>query len=115
VASGINNAVSRVAGLLAVAVLGIVMLHSFNRELDRRLPALPVAAELKQALDQQRNRLAAAEMPEGADPLQARLLKQAVSESFLAGFRYVNYVCAALALLSSLSAWLLIEGKKVWK
>lgn len=113
VASGINNAVSRVAGLLAVAVLGIVMLHSFNRELDRRLPTLPVRAELKQALDQQRNRLAAAEIPGGDDQSQAGLLKQVVNESFVAGFRYVNYVCAALALLSSLSAWLLIEGKRL--
>jgi EmrB/QacA subfamily drug resistance transporter len=113
VASGINNAVSRVAGLLAIAVLGIVMLYSFNAELDRRLPVLPVGANLKQALDQQRNRLAAAEIPQGTDSASAGLLKQAVSESFVVGFRHVNIVCAALALLSSLSAWLLIEGKKI--
>jgi len=113
VASGINNAVSRVAGLLAIAVLGIVMLHSFNAELDRRLPTLPVDANLKQALDQQRNRLAAAEIPREADALNASLLKQAINESFVVGFRYVNIVCAALALLSSLSAGLFIEGKKL--
>jgi len=113
VASGINNAVSRVAGLLAIAVLGIVMLHSFNAELDRRLPNLPVDANLKQALDQQRNRLAAAEIPKEADPAKAGLLKQAINESFVIGFRQVNIVCAVLALLSSLSAGLLIEGKKL--
>ena len=111
VASGINNAVSRVAGLLAVAVLGIVMLHSFNAELDRRLLTLPVSPEVKQQLDQQRTRLAAAEIPKDVDRAQRTIMKQVINESFVAGFRRVATVCSALALLSALSAWWLIEGK----
>ena len=34
IASGVNNAVARTAGLLAIAVLGIVMLQSFNAALE---------------------------------------------------------------------------------
>jgi EmrB/QacA subfamily drug resistance transporter len=112
IASGINNAVSRTAGLLAVAVLGIVMLHAFNRSLDERLHSLGVTSEVKQTLDQQRTKLAAVELPKNIDPAVARLLKQAVDESFVAGFRRVVAVAAGLALLSALSAWLLIDGKK---
>ncbi|HKB64404.1 MAG TPA: MFS transporter [Pyrinomonadaceae bacterium] len=112
VASGINNAVSRTAGLLAVAVLGIVILHTFNAELDRRLQSMGVTPEVKQALDQQRTRLAAAEVPPTVEPAMAGRLKQEINESFVAGFRRVAMVCGALALLSSLSAWWLIEGKK---
>jgi EmrB/QacA subfamily drug resistance transporter len=111
IASGINNAVSRTAGLLAVAVLGIVMMHAFNRELDRRLTTLPVTPEVKETLANQRNRLAAAELPQDLDPLQAQSLKQAIDESFVSGFRRVMAVAAVLALLSAVSAWLLIEGK----
>jgi MFS family permease len=112
VASGINNAVSRTAGLLAVAVLGIVMLHTFNVSLDQRLQTLGVSVETKQALDQQRSKLAAAEIPRDADSATQRILKQAIDEAFVNGFRRVTLVCAGLALLSALSAWLLIEGKK---
>jgi predicted MFS family arabinose efflux permease len=111
VASGINNAVSRTAGLLAVAVLGIVMLHTFNSQLDRRLASLGITTEIKQSLDQQRSKLAAAELGENLDASVKRELKQAVNESFLAGFRRVMAVAMALALLSAFSAWLLIEGK----
>jgi EmrB/QacA subfamily drug resistance transporter len=113
VASGINNAVSRVAGLLAVAVLGIVMLQTFNAELDRRLQTPGVTPEIEQALDQQRTRLAAAEIPANVEPEVGRRLKQAINESFVAGFRRVTMICGALALLSAVSAAWFIEGKKL--
>jgi EmrB/QacA subfamily drug resistance transporter len=111
IASGINNAVSRTAGLLAVAVLGIVMLHTFNSQLDRRLTALGIPPEVKQALVSERTRLAAAELPESLAAAQGQSLRRAIDESFVAGFRRVMAVAAVLALLSAVSAAVLIEGK----
>lgn len=113
VASGINNAVSRTAGLLAVAALGIVMLHTFNSRLDQRLTALNVMPEARALLDVQRNKLAGAEVPATLPAETQAQLKQAVNESFVAGFRTVMLIAAALALLSALSAWLMIEGKAI--
>ncbi|HEY8188118.1 MAG TPA: MFS transporter [Pyrinomonadaceae bacterium] len=112
IASGINNAVSRMAGLLAVAVLGIVMLFSFNSYLDRKLQTIGITDDVKQILDSQRTRLAAIEIPKDLDPALGQTLKQSVDESFVHGFRRVMGVAMVLALLSALSAWLLIEGKK---
>src|SRR2546423_6190605 len=67
IASGVNNAVSRTAGLLAVAVLGLVMFQSFNRCLNQRLSQMTVPAEIRQALDTQRIKLAAIEIPPTTD------------------------------------------------
>src|SRR5207248_7704516 len=54
IASGVNNAVSRTAGLLAIAVLGLIMFHIFNRCLDQRLNQLAVPATIQQAVNSQR-------------------------------------------------------------
>ncbi|MEO8663251.1 MAG: MFS transporter [Bryobacteraceae bacterium] len=93
VASGVNNAVSRVAGLLAIAVFGLILNTTFNRALDNRLGAARFASE--------RPKLAAIETTDAP----ARL---AIQESFLEGYRAVLYIAAALAVASSLSAAALI-------
>jgi EmrB/QacA subfamily drug resistance transporter len=112
VASGINNAVSRTAGLLAIAALGLVMLQVFNSGLDRRLSALALAHEARHALDQERIKLAGAEVPGGLEPEMRVAIKRALDESFVDGFRRVMVVAAGLALVSSFVAAVIIEGKR---
>jgi EmrB/QacA subfamily drug resistance transporter len=113
IASGINNAVSRTAGLLAVAVFGLVMLHGFNSGLNDRLREFSLTPELKQELDKQRVRLADIELPAGLDVASKTKLQEAINESFVTGFRRVALGSAFLAALSAISAWWLIEGKRV--
>ena len=103
IASGINNAVSRIAGLLAVAVFGLVMYSVFNHALTQRLSVLRLPPPVQEQINAQRPRLAAAET---ADPLGRR----AIDESFVAGYRMVLWIAVALALLSSVSAAALIES-----
>jgi len=110
IASGINNAVSRTAGLLAIAVLGLVMVQSFNRSFDRNLDHLAVSAEVRRTLDTERSKLAAAEIPIEVNEETRAAIKQAINASFIRGFRIVMLAGAVLALLSSLSAWLMIRN-----
>ena len=112
IASGINNAVSRAAGLLAIAALGIVMLHAFNRSLDRRLPGIAPSAEVLRSLDGQRANMAAAKLPTGIEPATSNALRQAINESFVQAFREVMLIGSALAFASAISAWVLIDGKQ---
>jgi EmrB/QacA subfamily drug resistance transporter len=108
IASGVNNAVARGAGLLAIAVLGIVMLHSFNHALDRRLTDENVPARAWQSLQTQRTKLAAASLPQEFDEMTKQIVGQMIAESFVRAFRLVMAIGATLAAVSAIVAWVLI-------
>ena len=112
IASGINNAISRAAGLLAIAVFGIVMLQVFNHALDRHLTKIDISTSARQSLDDQRINLAAATLPNEIAPATRDAVRNAIDESFVAGFRRVMLVGAVLALASGITSWLLINGRK---
>lgn len=112
VASGINNAVSRVAGLLGVAVMGILISQVFNPALTARLDRLDLPPEIYQAMNEQRANLAAAQIPPQADPDLRADLERAVKEAYVAGFRWVMLAAAGLALASALITWAMIAGKE---
>lgn len=101
-ASGVNNAVSRIAALLAVAAFGALLTDVFQTSLDRRLKYLGVPPAERAHVEAQHSRLAAAATD---DPLA----RQAINEAFVAGYRVVLWVAMGLALASSLSAALLIR------
>jgi EmrB/QacA subfamily drug resistance transporter len=109
IASGVNNAVSRTAGLLAIAVFGLVMFHAFSSCIDRRFDQLNVSAEVRRALDAERIKLAAATIPRQLDPAVAASIKQSIDECFVFGFRRVMLLATMLAVVSSLTAWLIIR------
>src|SRR5437764_2488 len=111
VAPGINNAVSRTPGLLAIAVLGLIMFKTFDNCLDQRLNQLSLTPEVRQTLDNQRIRLAAIDIPTDIDQATKFSIKQSINECFIKGFRRVSLVGAALAFVSSLVAWMLIRRK----
>lgn len=112
-ASGINNAVARTAGLIAIAVFGIIVTTVFNRELTSRLDAIPnLSPATRQAVDAQRPDLAAAHPPEGTSPDTAAAIDDAIDASFVAGFRVAMVIGAAMALLGAAAAWQLLAGKQ---
>lgn len=113
IASGINNAVSRTAGLLAIAVLNIVVLNAFNRSLDQRLATLEISPQVQQLLAQERIKLAGAEVPPGLSSEVKAMLSEAIALSFVDSFRLIIFIAVVLALASALVAFLTIKKRPV--
>ena len=97
-ASGINNAVARVAGVLAIAVLGIVMVNAFSSRLNRELDAAGFQPDLTQRIKAEEAKLAGLQIPAGLDSGKQASIRQSIGEAFVFGFRIVVLMCAGLAL-----------------
>jgi len=110
-ASGINNAVARVAGLLAVAGFGIVMVNAFATRLDHELSTLELCQRIRDEAHSNRTKLAAIEVPADTDSKIASEVKAAISDAFVFAFRRVACCCAWLAVLSAATATLLVDAK----
>ncbi|MBO9514274.1 MAG: MFS transporter [Variovorax sp.] len=108
IASGVNNAVSRAASVLAIAVFAVVMAWAFDARLAQALREIGASAQSVAFIETQRSQLAGAALPPGVDEATAQALRQAVNAAFVSGFRWVMGICAALALASAWSAWVLI-------
>jgi EmrB/QacA subfamily drug resistance transporter len=110
-ASGVNNAISRTAGLLAIAIFGVVMCLAFNAGLDEALARTQLPMEAVKLVQEQRGRLAGIVPPETLSAEAHEAFKTAIGTAFVSGFRWAMLISATLALLSAAVAWRLI-GKE---
>ena len=112
-ASGINNAVARVASVLAIAVLGIVMVNAFSFRLNRGLAQLSLPSPVVQEIQADEIKLAGLQVPAGLNLSMKSAVEDSVKEAFVFGFRTVMVICACLALMSAAVAWLIIPSDRM--
>lgn len=110
-ASGINNAVSRTAGLIAVAVFGVVLLNAFERTFVKQINASQIPSDARQQLIQQSGSLAAVKIPNELSSDAKAAATIAIRNSFISGFRVVTLIAAILGAVSAVIAFLMIPGK----
>jgi EmrB/QacA subfamily drug resistance transporter len=106
-ASGINNAVARAAGLLAVAGLGVVLTARFDGALDRGLEAMSASPNLRVVVDAHRAQLAGADL-RALDPATAMAVRRVFDDAYVVAFRTTMFACAGLSLAGALLALALI-------
>jgi predicted MFS family arabinose efflux permease len=113
IASGVNNAASRTAGLLSIAVFGIVMLQTFAHRFEQSLHEIPLPSAATSALAAQRYDLAGVTIPASLDPALRASVRHAIDTSFVAGFRELMLLCAVLAVLSAIAAAAMIRSRPI--
>ncbi len=103
VASGVNNAVSRVAGLVAIAVFGLALVWSFDGRARAALDRLDLAVSVRAPIDRELPKLAAAEIPPLTEPAQFTAVRRAIDQSFVLAVRLIMLTAAGVALVSALA------------
>jgi EmrB/QacA subfamily drug resistance transporter len=121
-ASGINNAVARVAGVLAIAVLGIVMVNAFSYRLNDELARLSAPSNVSRdnALrpdvlrDIKANeiKLAGLQLPASLDDTTRMALRDSVGKAFVFGFRIIMLIGASLSVTSAALASIMIPDAR---
>ncbi len=103
VASGINNAVARVAGLLAIAVFGVVLARSFDTRVAPPLDRLALSPVARDGVNRELSKIAGAEPSDVREltPAAQRAVRTIVDDGFVHAFRVVMIAAAALALAAA--------------
>ncbi|OLD15734.1 MAG: hypothetical protein AUJ01_11645 [Acidobacteria bacterium 13_1_40CM_3_65_5] len=103
VASGINNAVARVAGLVAIAVFGVVLVHTFDARVRSRLDRVALTPSARTAIERELPKMAGVDLSSlpSIEAAQREAVREAVDDAFLSAFRVVMLGAAALALAAA--------------
>jgi EmrB/QacA subfamily drug resistance transporter len=112
VASGVNNAVTRSAQVLALAILGAVAIITFTNTLQAQAASLPLTPHQRATLVSNAGKLGGTPPPPELDHQTAAQVTTAVQESFVSTFRLLAIISAGMALLSAVLAWLLVESSR---
>jgi EmrB/QacA subfamily drug resistance transporter len=108
-ASGINKAVSRLSGMLSVALLGALAIALFGQQLANQMDQDDVPEQVQQHMLSETMNLAKAEVPQDIPAATQKVLEDNIKQSFLSSFRIVMFVSAGLVFLGSVCAGLMID------
>ncbi len=105
-ASGINNAVSRVAGMLSVGIMGAVAIVIFSNQLQELMANANINGEIQAIVMAKASNMAGIEVA-------SEQINEFIDRSFLSSFRFLMYLSAGFSLVCSAVSWMMIEEKSI--
>ncbi len=112
IASGVNNGVSRVAGLLAIAVLGAVISAQFGSELDANLGARPLGPAAERAVTKAKEQPLAVPGTGRLPPSQATAVHAASVDASTSAFHLGVLIAALLMIAGGIASGVGIENPR---
>jgi Na+/melibiose symporter-like transporter len=104
IASGVNNAIARVAGLVAIAAIGAVVAASFSSSIDDSLAGRPLGPAARSSVESAKERTMSRADTSGMPPGQARAVAGAVEDASVTAFHKAMLIAAALVALGGVLA-----------
>jgi EmrB/QacA subfamily drug resistance transporter len=101
VASGVNNAVARVAGLVGIAIAGAALAAAASDKLDAELSSRRLSPAAQVAVDRSRT-LRLTDRAPGVPPRERATVENALADASLSGFRVAVGLAGGLAILGGL-------------
>lgn len=112
-ASGVNNAITRIANVFANAIFGALAVLFFSGILQQRIKSVPMNPKERSAIVIQAANLGNAKIPIGVKPGAARLIENAYHESFIGAYATIMRISAALGFLGGLMGFIFIRNAAV--
>jgi EmrB/QacA subfamily drug resistance transporter len=114
-ASGINNAITRISNVFANAIIGALAVLFFTGYLNNTVKEIPLKEESRIQVVAQGANLGDAKVPAIVVNEDRAKVEQVFKEGFISAYVKVIRICAALAVLGALMAFLFIRNEELKK
>ncbi len=112
-ASGVNNAMTRIANVFANAIFGALAVIFFSNALQSDIKNIQLPSQLKQAVIAQAVNLGDAKIPEHINSNFKPLIEKSYHKSFIASYKNIMQLSSLLAFLGALMSFLFIKNNAV--
>jgi len=112
-ASGINNAMTRIASVFANAIFGALAVLFFSGALNKQLATVKLNAKDKQMITAQAGNLGNAKVPDHISVNEKPLIEKAYHNSFINAYAKIMRISAALGFLGALMSAMFIKNTAI--